>query len=208
MSEQFKRNIAYKCKIGDLLIGNPIFSEEKFVCIELGEKKISRVNIIGNIIDRYDREGEKQYTFFTFDDGSGQIKLKTFGEDAEKFKGIGSGETVVVIGVVRNFNNETYLSPEIIQSQDTKYLLIRKLELEKENKSQPQIKAEKKEVSAIRDKLLEKIKESEESGGIDLDTLIIEFKEVSPEIINQEVQKFLEEGIAFEPRPGRIRYLG
>lgn len=207
MSEQFKRNIAYKCKIGDLLIGNPIFSEEKFVCIELGDKKISRVNIIGNIIDRYDREGEKQYTFFTFDDGSGQIKLKVFGEDAEKFKGINSGETVVVIGVVRNFNNETYLSPEIIRSQDTRYLLIRKLELEKENKSfSPKI--EKKEVSAIRDKLLEKIKNSEEAGGIDLDNLIIEFKEASPEIINQEVQKFLEEGIAFEPRPGRIRYLG
>lgn len=207
MTEQFKRNIAFKCKIGDLLLGNPIFSEEKFVCIELGDKKISRVNMVGNIIDRYDREGEKQYTFFTFDDGSGQIKLKVFGEDAEKFKGIDSGETVVVIGVVRNFNNETYLSPEIIRSQDTRYLLIRKLELEKENKSiVPTV--EKKEVSAIRDKLLEKIKNSEEAGGIDLDSLIIEFKEASPEIINQEVQKFLEEGIAFEPRPGRIRYLG
>jgi RPA family protein len=209
MSEQFKRNIAYKCKIGDLLIGNPIFSEEKFVCIELGDKKLSRVNIIGNIIDRYDREGEKQYTFFTFDDGSGQIKLKTFGEDSEKFKGIESGETVVVIGVVRNFNNETYIAPEIIQPQDTKYLLIRKLELEKERASNaPPTKIEREESSAIREKILEKIKESEEAGGIDLDALIIEFKEISPDIINQEVQKFLEEGIAFEPRPGRIRYLG
>ena len=207
MSEQFKRNIAYKCKIGDLLIGNPIFSEDKFVCIELGDRRISRVNMVGNIIDRYDREDDKQYTFFTFDDGSGQIKLKVFGEDVEKFKGIESGETVVVIGVVRNFNNETYLSPEIIRPQDTKYLLIRKLELEKERGSFAPI-IEKKEVSAIRDKLLEKIKDSEDDGGIDLDTLIIEFKEASPEIINQEVQKFLEEGIAFEPRPGRIRYLG
>lgn len=207
MVDQFKRNTANKCRIGDLLICKPIFAEEKFVHLELGDKKISRVNIVGNIIDRYDSSGDKQYTFFTFDDGSGQIKLKVFGDDKDKFQGIVSGETVVVIGVVRNFNNETYISPEIIKSQDPKYLLIRKLELEKERiKNSPKI--EKTQVLAIRDKLLDKIKSSEEKGGIDLDDLILEFREASPEIINQEVKKFLEEGIAFEPRPGKIRYLG
>jgi len=207
MVDQFKRHTAYKCRVGDLLIGKPIFVEEKFVHLELGSKKISRVNIVGNIIDRYDSSGEKQYTFFTFDDGSGQIKLKVFGEDKDKFQGITSGETVVVIGVVRNFNNETYLSPEIIKNQDSKYLLIRKLELEKDRiKNAPKI--EKTQVLAIRDKILEKIKSSEAQGGIDLDTLILEFREASPEIINQEIKKFLEEGIAFEPRPGKIRYLG
>lgn len=207
MVDQFKRHTAYKCRIGDLLIGKPIFIEEKFINLELGNKKIARVNIVGNIIDRYDSSGEKQYTFFTFDDGSGQIKLKVFGEDKEKFQGINSGETVVVIASVRNFNSETYLSPEIIKNQDPKYLLIRKLELEKERiKDSP--KVEKSQVLAIRDKLLEKIKSSEEQGGIDLDKLILDFREASPEIINQEVKKFLEEGIAFEPRPGKIRYLG
>lgn len=207
MSEQFKRNTAYKCKISDILLGTPIFFEEKFTHIELGDKKLQRINIIGNIIDRYNSEGEKQYSFLTFDDGSGQIKLKSFGEDVEKFKNIESGETVVVIGVIRNFNGETYIAPEIIRQQDTKYLLIRKLELEKTPKTEPQ-KIEKKETIGIREKLLEKIKESEEAGGIDLDTLIIDFKEAPAEIINQEIQKLLEEGIAFEPRPGKIRYLG
>ncbi len=207
MADQFKRHTAYKYRIGDLLIGKPIFIEEKFVHLELGDKKISRVNIVGNIIDRYDAQGEKKYTFFTFDDGSGQIKLKVFGEDKDKFQGINSGETVVVIGVVRNFNSETYISPEIIKSQDPKYLLIRKLELEK-TRAKEAPKLEKKEVVAIRDKILDKIKAAEEQGGIDLDTLILEFREASPEVINQEVKKFLEEGIAFEPRPGKIRYLG
>lgn len=207
MVDQFKRNTAYKYRIGDILIGKPIFDQDKFLYLELGDKHISRVNIIGNIVDRYDSEGEKKYTFFTFDDGSGQIKLKVFGDDKVKFKDVSQGQTVVVIGVVRNFNNETYLAPEIIKEQSPKYLLIRKLELEKERvKSAPKI--EKKEVTAIRDKLLDKIKSSEEQGGVDLDKLILEFREASPEIINQEIQKFLEEGIAFEPRPGKIRYLG
>src|SRR5690606_23443684 len=115
--------------IGDILLGKPIFDNEKFICLELGNKKISRVNVIGNIVDKFESEGEKKYTFFTLDDGSGQIRLKTFGEeDSEKFKKVGQGETVVLIGVVRNWNNETYVQPEIISKQDPKYLLVRKLE--------------------------------------------------------------------------------
>ena len=35
-----------------------------------------------------------------------------------------------------------------------------------------------------------------------------ELRGTSPEIINQEIQKMLEEGIIFEPRPGKLRWLG
>jgi len=56
--QQFKRHIAYKFRIGDLLIGKPIFDGERFSFLELGNKKIVRVNIIGNIVERYDAEGE------------------------------------------------------------------------------------------------------------------------------------------------------
>jgi len=51
------------------------------------------------------------------------------------------------------------------------------------------------------------MKQAEELGGIEVDKLIMEIK-VAPEIINQEVKKMLEEGLAYEPRPGKIRYLG
>jgi len=36
----------------------------------------------------------------------------------------------------------------------------------------------------------------------------MELRETSPEMINQEVQKLISEGIIFEPRPGKLRYLG
>ena len=39
MTDQYKRNIAYKLRIGDLLLGKPIFDNEKFIYIELGTKK-------------------------------------------------------------------------------------------------------------------------------------------------------------------------
>lgn len=207
MPEQFKRNVAYKFRIGDLLMGKPIFDNERFSFLELGKKKIIRVNIIGNIIERYESEGERKYIFLTLDDGSGQIRLKCFGEDADKFKNIAQGQTVLVIGNLRNFNNETYISPEIIREQDTKYLLIRKLEIEKD-KSKNSQPLEKEQIIAVKDKILEAIKDAEKDGGIEMDTLIMELREISPEIINQEIKRLLEEGIIFEPRPGKIRWLG
>lgn len=207
MEQQFKRNIAFKYKISDLQLGKPVFDNERFSFLELGNKKIVRVNIAGNIVDRFESPGESRYVFFTLDDGSGQIKLKAFGEDSQKFKGITQGLTVVVIGTLRNFNNETYISPEIIKEQDPKYLMLRKLELEK-NSPKVETPIEKKEIVAIKDKILDKIKAGEEKGGIEVEAIILELKEASPEIINQEIKKMLEEGIVFEPRPGKIRYLG
>jgi RPA family protein len=204
---QFKRNVAYKFRIGDVLLGKPIIDGDKFTFLELGDKKIVRVNIIGNITDKYESEGERKYIFFTLDDGSGQIKIKCFSEEANKFRDVSQGQTVLVIGVLRNFNNETYISPEIIREQDTRYLLLRKLELEKEKSknTQPLVK---EQITAVKDKILGIIKEAEKNGGIEMDTIIMDLREVSPDVINQEVRSLLEEGIIFEPRPGKIRWLG
>ncbi len=210
MEEQkFKRNIAYKLRIGDILLGKPIMNQEKFQFLELGNKKIVRVNIIGNIVDKYQSEGEKKYLFFTLDDGSGQMHLKTFGDELEKFKEVQQGETVLVIGIIRNWNNETYVSPEIIKEQNPKYLLVRKLELEKQRlESSDNKPLAKEQIKALKDRILDKIKNSEKDGGAETEKIIAEIRDASSEIIQQEIQKLLEEGIIFEPRPGKVRYLG
>ena len=208
MAEQrMKRNIAYKLRIGDILIGKPIINGERFSFLELGDRKIVRVNIIGNIVDKYESQGETKYISYTIDDGSGQIRLKIFGDDTEKLKDFFQGQTVVVIGLLRYWNEELYISPEIIKEMDPKYLVIRKLETEKERAvmSKP---VEREQIIAIKDRLLQIIKDSENDGGIETDKVIMNLNEFSPEIINKEIQKLLEEGIIFEPRPGKIRYLG
>ncbi len=223
--QQFKRNTAYKLRIGNLLIGKPVMNSvsgtERFSFLELGNKKIVRVNIIGNIVDKYESGGAsetsisgnenkpRKYVFYTLDDGSGQIRLKVFGDDYEKFKDLYQGQTVVVIGNLRNWNNETYISPEIIKEMDPKYLLLRKLETEKEKALAFDASSVKKEeVTAIKDKILDLIKSAESDGGIETDEIMQKFVEVSPALIHQEIQKLLEEGIIFEPRPGKVRYLG
>lgn len=203
---QFKRNIAYKLRIGDLLVGKPIINGERFSFLELGDKKIIRINLIGNIVERYDNPGEKQYSFLTVDDGSGQIKVKAFGDDVKRLNEVVQGQTVLIIGVLRYFNNEIYVSPEIVKVFQPEYLLIRKLEIEKEKKKNAPMK--KEEVVAISDKILGKIKDSEPQEGIEVDKIIMELRDTSPDIINQEIQRLLEQGIIFEPRPGKVRYLG
>jgi len=204
---QFKRNIAYKVRIGDILVGKPILNGDRFTFLELGNKQIIRTNVIANVIEKYESEGEKKYSFLTIDDGSGQIKLKSFGDDIEKLKNTTQGQTILVIGVLRYFNNEVYISPEIIRNMQPEYLLVRKLEIEKNKaKSAPKIQGEK--ITAVKDNILNIIKNAEVNQGIDIDEIIMKIRDTSPDIINQEIKRMLEEGIIFEPRPGRVRYLG
>src|SRR3989344_9315991 len=169
---QFKRHIAYKFRIGDILTGKPIFNGEKFSFLEFEDKKVVRVNIVGNIVDKYESSGDKRYIFFTLDDGSGQIKMKSFGDDAEKFKDFSQGKTIVAFGILKHFNNEIYVSPEILTEYDPKYLLVRKLELEKDKiRTQPAVK--KEQIIAVKDKILEEIKNSNDDSGIESISLII-----------------------------------
>ncbi len=204
---KFKRNVAHKIRIGDILMGKPILDGDRFSFLEWGHKKIVRVNIIGNIIEKYESEGEKRFGSITIDDGTGQIKAKVFGDDLEKISNLNEGQTILIIGTLRIFNEELYISPEIIKETDSRYLLIRKLESEKEKGKGPE-KPAREEMVAVKDKILGTIKSAEEHGGIEMDKLVMTLKDISPVIITQEVQKFLEEGIIFEPRPGKVRYLG
>ncbi len=128
-----QRQIACKAWIGDLLKGNLAFDGERFNFIEVAHKKIFRVNIIANVIDKYKNEdSEKQYSALSLDDASGQIRVKTFGGDTKKLSDVNIGDTILVVGQLRYFNNELYVIPEIIRQLDEKWLIVRKLELDEQ----------------------------------------------------------------------------
>lgn len=201
-NEQRKRNVAYKLRIGDILKSKPIVNEGKFLFLELGDKKISRVNVIANAVDKFVNEGEKKYASVTIDDASGQMKLKCFGDDISLIKDIVQGDTLQIIGVVREYNSELYITPEIAKKVDAKWLLVRKLEIQKSHKDLPLSKN-----APIRDIILEKIKIADKSGGADKEELILD-TEAAPELINAEIKRLLEDGMIYEPRPGVLRYLG
>ena len=235
-TQQQKRNTAYKVWIGDLLKSNISVNDNRLNYIELGNKKIVRVNVIANIIDRY-QHSEKPYTSVTLDDSSGQIKAKAF-DNLTDIASFNVGDSIRIIGTIRYFNQELYIQPEIIKKVDDKWLLVRKLELgnkmnepeknslvvkdtdatyEMSMESNPytnlsnetkeiKIEEEKIEDNAkeinIKDALFSKI--SENSDGIDIDTLIMAIKYPVSEI-NSNVTELIEEGKIYEPQPGKLR---
>tara|TARA_Y100000310_G_scaffold85798_1_gene82613 strand:+ start:4056 stop:4694 length:639 start_codon:yes stop_codon:yes gene_type:complete len=212
MPEVRKRETAHKLRIGDVLKANQIFEEseslnKRLQFVELGDRKILRINIIANVIDKFESEGERRFATITLDDGSGQIRARLFGEEIVKFNQVTQGDTIIIIGLLRSYNQELYILPEIIKKQDPKYLLVRKLEIEK-SFPKPLTKEQKSKVKVLRDEIIEKIKTAESEEGIDKDEIILNLKDSQPETITQEIQKLLEEGIIYEPKPGRVRYLG
>ncbi len=201
-NEPRKRNVAYKLRIGDILKAKPIVADGRFLFLELGDKKVVRVNVLANCVDKYVQEGEKKYASLTVDDASGQIRIKAFGDEIEGLKNISQGDTLQIIGNVREWNSELYLLPEIVKAVDPRWLLVRKLEIQNNKKDLPL-----KSNAPLRDILLDKIKTAEPNSGVDIDSLIMDI-ESKPDMINNEIKKLLEEGLIYEPRPGRLRYLG
>jgi len=199
-----KRNVAFKLRIGDVLKGVPMMDEGKFLFLELGDKKVVRVNILANCVDKFVQEGEKSFASLTVDDASGQLKLKVFGEDIERVKGIMQGDTLQVIGNMREWNGEIYMIPEVVKKVDARWLLVRKLEMDEARNNMPEVEGGASEVKNL---ILDKIKGAESDGGIDRDALVMDV-EAGPDVIEVEVKKLLEEGLVYEPRPGRLRYLG
>ncbi|MBI5148923.1 hypothetical protein HZA33_04560 [Candidatus Pacearchaeota archaeon] len=192
-----KRQTAFKLKLADLHsshIENGI--------VEIGNKKVSRVNIIANVIDKFISEGERRFASLTIDDASSQIRVKTFGDDLEKFNNVEIGDTILVIGNTRFFNNELYILPEIVRKLPIEWLLVRKLELG--NKDTSEVQIEKIEGINLRQQIYTILKKSEE--GVDIDKIIMELK-APVEEINSVVTKMIEEAEVYEPKPGRIRIL-
>jgi RPA family protein len=218
MPEIRKRETAHKMRVGDLLKGTPIFDQTpaepgtqitnpRLLHVEFGDKKLVRVNLIANVIDKFESQGETKFATITIDDGSGQIRVRVFSDDLHKLEDIIQGDTLLIIGLIRSYNQELYILPEIVRKQDAKYLLIRKLELDKEAPKKL-TSEEKKEIKSHRDDIIDLVKVSEDNEGIDKDEIIMKFTDAKPEILSQEIQKLLEEGIIYEPKPGRVRYLG
>jgi len=199
-----KRNVAYKLRIGDVLKGVPMMDEGKFLFLELGDKKVVRVNMIANCVDKFVSEGEKSFASLTVDDASGQLKLKVFGEDIDRVKDIMQGDTLQIIGNMREWNGEIYMIPEVVKKVDARWLLVRKLEIQNARKDLPEVQGGKNE---LKNMILDKIKASEADGGIDREALVMDV-EAAPDAIEGEVKGLLEEGLVYEPRPGRLRYLG
>ncbi len=207
--EKFKRQTAYKFWIKKILGVKWELDEEGILRFDIGGLKVSRVNLIGNVINKY--EGNN-YSYLTIDDGSGQIRLKVWGDDIKLLNKPRIGDTVLVVGKISQSQGEIFIRPEIVRVIDKLWLKVRKRELEKAFGELEKIEeAESVEEEVVEDqkiiakgKILNIIEKEASEDGIDMIEVIKKSgirEDEAEEIINE----LLKEGEIFETRPGRLQ---
>lgn len=218
--QQRIRQSAQKVTIKAIIKGTYIKNEEEFApnYIEIADKKISRVNIIGIVVE-VERD-EPKVSSINIDDGSARIPIRCF-EDSSIPTDIKIGDIINIIGRPRQYANEKYILPEIIKKTNEKWMRIRKLELEKDKSfiSQEEILVEEVPINeeiiktsdngpdsiiANREKIMQYIKEKDIGNGVEIEDILKETYLENPDKI---IKDMLKEGEIFEIAHGRVKTL-
>ncbi|HLD72497.1 MAG TPA: hypothetical protein VJA23_02845 [Candidatus Nanoarchaeia archaeon] len=227
----FSRQIAVKTTFSELLEGEYVKEEEQnpnYLLTKSGEK-IYRLNALGVILGK-EKLGEIQN--FYLDDGTGKIILRSF-EANPQWEALEVGDTILVLGKLRVYNQEKYISPEIVKKIDPLWLKVRSLELKELFLDKKEIKVEAEEIpikeivsanesseeeligedEIVMDEKLEMlplekvkhlIKELDQGSGVLIEELI---SKSSLNETEQIIEKMLEKGDIFQNLPGRVKVL-
>jgi len=128
-----KRLVAKKVRVCDIIDGKFFYGSKEemkpsFVITSLGEK-VSRVNIVATVIDKFVSEDEN-YATLTIDDGTGAIRVKAFGENVKLFEKIERADLVLIIGKLKEYGGEVYINCEFAKKiEDPNYESFRRLEI-------------------------------------------------------------------------------
>jgi RPA family protein len=230
---------AKKVRIVDLVNGK-FFSGSKeemkpsFLITQQAEK-VSRVNIIASVTEKFLSEDEN-YGTLTLDDGSEAIRAKAFRERVKLIKEIQPGDIVLVIGKLKEYLGELYINIEIVKKVDANYENYRKLEILKnlierneiikeirrfaEKASEEEVKRYAKERFDIDEECLKfilekkqidykpeilKIIESLDEGPGVEIGKIIETVKLPEAIIEKVISELLDDGLIYEPKPNVLK---
>ncbi|KYK35685.1 MAG: hypothetical protein AYK18_02870 [Theionarchaea archaeon DG-70] len=160
-----------KARISDVINGRFVRKEglePSYVLTDLGQR-ISRVNLLGTVVDKFMSE-DGNYSSITIDDDSDSIRVKAFREDTNMFDNMEIGDLVMVIGKVREYEDENYIIPEIVKKiANPNYELLHKMEVLKQIVQKKKILDEvKKEEFTNVEEFKKHVKEKYE---VDTDTL-------------------------------------
>jgi RPA family protein len=193
-----KREPAIKVRIKDIVEGKFIPGEKEsmkpsYLITPLG-RKISRVNVLATITDKFLNEDES-YISFTLDDGTASIKAKAFKDVVSLVKNLEVGDIGIFIGKIREWNEEVYLNIEVARKiEDPNYETYRKLELIKEILPYKRMILELK---SMREKMSEEefLKEAKKRLGLSEDVIsfLIESEKIEEKDYKAEVLKVLKE---------------
>jgi len=227
--EQMKRQIAIKLPLSKISDGKYFKSDSEPNFLLIDERfKISRINIMGIIIEK---EDDPTHASLIIDDSTSKISIRIFdASDIKRMDNLEIGDAAMIIGKPREYNSEIYIIPEIIRKiEKREWLKYRQLELENQKIEEITEKIEmisldtpKKIASNTEeifenfendpsenpyDKYLAIIKEFDSKDGAPTESVIKKIDELG-EKGEQIIEKLLKEGEIFEIRAGRIKILG
>ncbi|AJF62506.1 MAG: hypothetical protein QT11_C0001G0357 [archaeon GW2011_AR20] len=218
--EQISRLVAHKLWLGDLKEENFVQRSGEFESnyIALNNKQVTRVNIVANVVNKFENE-DKSYIGITMDDSSAQIRLKTWREDTRILENISIGDIVLIIGKIKKYNEEIYILPEIVKKVSPNDEILRKLELIKEygipeknkivliKEKEPEISYEEINFTSnnLRNELLNLVERYEDKLGITLEEIKLELH-ASLDDLNKVLEELLKEGQVYEVK-GKYRLL-
>lgn len=199
-----QRQIAYKVRINDIIVNNYVEDKGEFQpnYVIIKGKNVSRINLIANVIDKYTNE-EKSYGSLDLDDGTGVIKAKIWGEEIKLLDDIEIGSLILVIGKIKEYNEERYIQLEIVKVLDNmKWIDLRKVELDKYwGKQEPKEEITEEIINSPRQKVLSLILQNEEINIEELSKRL----GIEKEEIQGIIKTLLKEGEIYQPRPGVVK---
>jgi RPA family protein len=223
MPSKIQRSTAKIVKISDILSAAFIRTEiPNHIILDSGQ--VSRVNIIGTVVSYGDEKS------ISIDDGSSSIIVMEF--DTNMTKKANVGDTIIVIGKIKEFNSQKYIAPEIIKKIDFRWLKYRAEELgikkgkkeaapdsgreirQKFADKQLQEPAEKSKAENIveeevvdiveraEDEIVSYIRKNDSGEGVDVDNIIGALK-----VDEAKVESLLKSGDIFLVKPGKVKVL-
>ncbi len=155
-----QRQIAYKILLSTIINNEYVIEKEQepnYLKI-FPNLKIYRANVIAIVVGK---EKIGMITNILLDDSSEKITARIF-EESKSIKNVEIGDCVQLIGKIRVYNEEKYISPEIVKKIDVQWLKVRSIELKKSNEKNSKIdeNSDNKKVSEINNK------KSDEKGEI------------------------------------------
>lgn len=212
----FSKEPAQKIMIKEMLRGAMIVEADSNYLLTNDGRKMQRVNVVAFVVKK---EKIGSITTCLLDDGTGTVAFRSF-EESKKIEQITPGDAVLVLGKIRIYNGEKYISPEIVKGINPSWLKVRMQEntLYDQNKEQKAPEGDsqltkKKSDSRIEEtaesvlpsqKIIGIIKELDKGDGV----FIEEILEKSPLAETEKIiENMLECGEIFKNMPGKIKVL-
>ena len=176
-------------------------------CLE----KVYRVSVVAVVLQK---EKKGNSTSFLVDDGTGQLIVRFF-EPAPVVNLLGPGDAILIVARPRKYNQETYLSPDIVKKVDPSWLKVRKNELQEgnrvnlpeagpDNEENMEERERNSEPAILFQKVLQFIKKMDSGSGVRVEELI----ELSPVPETERLlERLLEKGEIFQNSPGKVKAL-